>query len=65
MINYAVAVLAQQGIEIGCVRATFSEGRQVFPNSALYDLAHVQIAVRQIEQCISRVWLEKRPDSVR
>ena len=46
VINYAVGVLGEQGIQIRAVRAAFSEGRPVFPGSALYDRAHVQIAVR-------------------
>ena len=65
VINYAVGVLVQQGIEIGCVRAVFIEGQQVFSDSALYGLAHVQIAVRQTDRCISRAWLEKGIESGR
>jgi hypothetical protein len=32
-------------VEIPAVRAAFIEGTAVFPNSAIYNRAHVQIAV--------------------
>ena len=57
VINYAVGVLAERGIYIACVRGAFAEGRPIYPDSALYDLAHVQIAVRDIKRCIKRLWL--------
>ena len=59
VINYVVGVLAEQGIIIRCVRASFAEGRPVYPDSAFYDRGHVQIAVRDVETCINRVWLER------
>ena len=46
VINYAVGILAEQGVVIRAVRGAFSEGSPVFPRSALFDLAHVQIAIR-------------------
>jgi len=63
VINYTVGVLAERGTKIACVRGAFIEGGPVFPDSAIYDRAHVQIAVRDIEECIRRVWLERGPDS--
>jgi hypothetical protein len=48
VINYAIGILAEQGIVIRTVRGAFSEGSPVFPRSALFDRAHVQIAVRDI-----------------
>lgn len=57
VINYAVGILAAQGIEIRTVRAAFAEGAPVFPNSALLQLAHVQIAVRDVS-IIKKVWVE-------
>lgn len=59
--NYAVGVLGEHGVAIACVRAAFVEGRPVYPDSALYDRAHVQIAVRTPEQCVRRTWVESRP----
>lgn len=35
-----------RGIYKRCVRAAFIEGPPIFPSSALYDRAHVQVAVR-------------------
>ena len=55
VINYAVAVLAERGLKIRTVRAAFSEGKPVFPNSALMDHSHVQIAVRDTT-LVEKVW---------
>lgn len=46
VINYAVGLLAEQGVVVRCVRGAFAEGSPVFPGSAIFDRAHVQIAVR-------------------
>jgi hypothetical protein len=46
VINYAVGILAEQDIVVRAVRAAFAEGAPVFPDSALFTRAHVQIAVR-------------------
>jgi hypothetical protein len=48
VINFGVEMLEADGIQIGGVIGVFREGRPVFPNSALYDLSHVQIAVRDL-----------------
>jgi hypothetical protein len=58
VINYAIGVLAERSINIACVRGAFTEGYPVFPDSAIYDRAHVQIAVRDVNLCIRRFWLE-------
>jgi hypothetical protein len=55
VINYAVGVLEGQGINIRAVRAAFAEGAPAFPGSALFDRAHVQIAVRDLS-LIENIW---------
>lgn len=61
VINYAVGVLAEQGISVACVRGAFREGRPVYADSAIYDRAHVQIAVRDLVRCIVQIWQEATP----
>lgn len=61
VINYAVDVLAENGIAVTSVRAAFQEGRPIYPDSALYDKSHVQIVVREPERCLRRVWMEDIP----
>ena len=61
VINYAIGVLSQSGIEISCVRGAFAEGRPAYPGSALYDRTHVQISVRDVSKCVRQVWLESPP----
>jgi hypothetical protein len=46
VINYTVEILAEQGLKIRVVQGVFREGRPIYPNSALFNLSHVQIAVR-------------------
>jgi hypothetical protein len=46
VINYVVGILAEQGVRVRSVRAAFAEGSPVYPKSALFDKAHIQIAVR-------------------
>ena len=58
VINYVIGVLAERGITIRCVRSAFGEGHPVYPNSAFLRHSHVQIAVRDINTCIVRKWLE-------
>ena len=60
VINYAVDMLARRGVRIACVRAAFQEGGPVYPGSAFYNLSHVQIAIREPEDCIRRIWRESR-----
>jgi hypothetical protein len=52
VINYLAGVLADKGIVIRSVRAAFFEGKPVYPNSAIYDRAHIQIAVRDTSAII-------------
>ena len=65
VINYAIGVLTRNGTEISCVRGAFVEGSPVYPGSALYDRAHVQISVRDVNKCVREVWLESPMQSVR
>jgi len=44
--NYIVEVLGQQGQTVRAIRAVFLEGERVFPNSAIFTRAHVQIAIK-------------------
>jgi hypothetical protein len=44
--NYANQFLSRQGQVVTSIRAVFVEGECIFPNSAIFDLAHVQIAVK-------------------
>jgi hypothetical protein len=44
-LNFAIKLISQAG-GVDSVRAAFIEGDRLFPNSAIFDLAHVQIAVR-------------------
>ena len=60
VINYAVAILSESGRIIRSVRAAFSEGAPVFSDSALFDRAHVQIAVRD-PKLILEYWMESEP----
>ena len=58
VINYTVGVLGESGIRIACVRAAFREGRPVYADSAFFNQSHVQIAVRDTDVCIQRIWRE-------
>jgi hypothetical protein len=44
--NYATELLQSQGQEMEAIRAVFVEGDNMFPSSAIFDLAHIQIAVK-------------------
>lgn len=45
-LNYSIEFLALLGQPVDSVRAVFMEGDRLFPDSAIFDLAHVQIAIR-------------------
>ncbi len=60
VINFAVEQLRSRGISVRMVRGVFIEGQPVFPDSALYERAHVQIAVRDT-QMIERCWIMEEP----
>ncbi|WP_310426530.1 hypothetical protein [Chamaesiphon sp. VAR_48_metabat_135_sub] len=52
--NYTTEMLHRRGQDVEVIRAVFVEGEHIFPNSAIFDLAHVQIAVTNtdlIEEC--------------
>jgi hypothetical protein len=50
VINLACeTVLPDLGIDVDAVRAPFDEGDPIFPNSKIYTLSHVQIAVRNLD----------------
>ena len=57
VINYAVRVLEDEGVRVESVRGAFSEGKPAFPNSAILDKSHIQIAVRNVD-VITNVWQE-------
>lgn len=57
VINYAVGFLAERKTSIRCVRGAFIEGKPIFPDSAIFDRAHVQIAVRDI-MVVEETWVE-------
>jgi hypothetical protein len=44
--NFAIELISRQGQSVDSVRAAFMEGERLFPDSAIFDLAHIQIAIR-------------------
>jgi hypothetical protein len=58
VINHAAGLLEQIGMPVRSVRASFREGDPLYPGSALYDRAHVQICVRD-PSAIIRAWRER------
>lgn len=47
--NYIVEkIFASQNITVGSIRAVFNEGDRIYPNSAIFDRAHVQIVIRDL-----------------
>lgn len=48
VINFAVEKLAEGGTVVRSVRHLFMEGSPIYPGSALFDRAHVQLAVRDL-----------------
>jgi hypothetical protein len=45
-LNYSVKFLASLGQTVESIRASFMEGERLFPGSAIFDLAHVQVVIR-------------------
>lgn len=45
VLDLLVRSLAQEGIRVRAIRAAFQEGTPIYPQSAIYRLSHVQIAV--------------------
>jgi hypothetical protein len=58
VINHAAGLLEKTGMPVRSVRASFREGDPLYPGSALYDRAHVQICVRD-PSAIIRAWRER------
>jgi hypothetical protein len=58
VINHAAGLLEETGMPVRSVRASFREGDPLYPGSALYDRAHVQICVRD-PSAIIRAWRER------
>lgn len=52
-------VLQPEGQIVKAIRSVFVEGDRIFPNSAVFDLAHVQIAIRDTalieESCLIEI----------
>ncbi|SRR5579875_394296 len=46
VIEYLIEQYRVRGTAIRCVRSSFNEGKPIFPMSAIYRQAHIQIAVR-------------------
>ena len=55
VVNHCAALLESRGTAVRSVRAAFVEGEPLFPGSALWSQAHVQIAVRN-PAAIQRLW---------
>jgi hypothetical protein len=45
-LNYSVKFLAKLGQTAESIRASFVEGERLFPDSAIFDLAHVQVVIK-------------------
>jgi len=54
--NLLVQVAARQGTLLKVIRGVFQEGVPVYPESALFNLSHVQIAVRDT-LLIEKTWI--------
>jgi hypothetical protein len=56
--NFAIELISQEQ-QIDSIRAAFMEGERLFPNSAIFELTHVQIAIRNpnliIESHLSKI----------
>lgn len=46
VIEHLIGKLRPRGTIIRCVRSSFNEGRRLYPLSAIYRQAHIQVAVR-------------------
>ncbi|HET7464948.1 MAG TPA: hypothetical protein VFJ82_27135 [Longimicrobium sp.] len=61
VVNHAVGLLQLRGVEVRSVRAAFIEGEPLFPGSALWSRAHVQVAVRD-PGAIVALWRMQPPE---
>jgi GNAT superfamily N-acetyltransferase len=59
VLNYAVEVLEARGMRVRTIRAAFNEGAPAYPGSDLFQLSHVQVAVRDQELVTSLKLLEE------
>jgi hypothetical protein len=51
--DYAVTAINRSSErKVETIRAVFLEGENIYPNSAIYDLAHVQIAVKNMASIV-------------
>jgi hypothetical protein len=53
-LNFASELISSQGQSVECIRAAFMEGERIIPDSAIFDLTHVQIVVKNpglIREC--------------
>jgi hypothetical protein len=46
--NFAIELISRQLQPVDSVRAAFMEGERLFPDSAIFELAHIQIAIRNL-----------------
>lgn len=58
--NYIVReIIEPQGHSVSSIRAVFNEGDRIYPNSAIFDRAHVQISIRNLayieESCLMEI----------
>ena len=56
--NYSIEFIDLQPQQIKAVRAAFVEGERLFPDSAIFELTHVQIAIRNPELIIESQLVE-------
>jgi hypothetical protein len=43
---FASQLLSSQGQTVSSIRGVFVEGERIFPDSAIFDLAHIQVAIQ-------------------
>ncbi|MEM9510748.1 MAG: hypothetical protein AAGA16_24250, partial [Cyanobacteria bacterium P01_E01_bin.35] len=58
--NYLVGeIIESQGEQVGAIRAVFNEGDRIYADSAIFDRAHIQIAIRNLalieESCLIEI----------
>ena len=58
--NYLVGeIIELQGEKVGAIRAVFNEGDRIYTDSAIFDRAHIQIAIRDLtlieESCLIEI----------
>ncbi|HMD98613.1 MAG TPA: hypothetical protein VKM93_14935 [Terriglobia bacterium] len=58
VVNEAVIYWRKKRQPISAVRGAFEEGDRVYPTSAFYDRAHVQIAIRDLS-LVNNAWIEQ------